>query len=337
MINSPTHQCPLCDSHGIRLTNPRIERQNSFKPQKSDANSTTVVDLNTPELNKTLTLAIDKFPCLKHKLSSLEEKKFLPEAKLLNISRDRKRYFPNRDNLVRLCYLTTFKEGTDKAPVTKEEAHIFAESQSANEKTHKWLGWRAMTTYFILAGCAAGASFIGLITLLNKDSDDANNGTAACNMTGNSTNDNNDEYIQSTNQTFNAAIAFATAGVFGVATNYAGLWWTGRIPDQSSIKANEQQNRVNLLHSEYLNLSYELISLYFDKGCHPLAKALADEIDIRRIANILNDATNDAYASELVGLDNLESVINFIKSEGSLFPRNKDLQRCIEFYERVKL
>lgn len=306
--------CPLCVYYSERQQRKAATQVGMTEPKRDD----TVLELEGK--TNSLKLAIELYPCIKKQILNACSKRFLPRIKTLTMEKG-DRYYPNIDYLLRLCYLTTIVENNNKLPATKDESEIFANSHIADKKTDKWLGWRAITGYVALATANAGINFLGYAKIAN----DAVNTTAANNGTAND--------AESDNKIFATSMIFLTAALIGVMTNWAGLWWTGRHPDASSIEANKQQNRIHLLHREYFDLALELINLYYDKSSRPLAKSMVKEINIQLISKILNEKTYDDNASQLVSLKDLEAAIEFVNSGRKFLPRNATLRMHINFFE----
>lgn len=275
-------------------------------------------DIN--EISTTLTIAAETFHCIRNKILALSHKNHLPKITSMCMPRDRDGYCPNIDNLLRLCFLSMIKEMSNKIPVTKEEAKIFDESYAANTKTSKWLGWRGIGCYILLASCGGALNFLGYAQIAR-----VTNGTSSDSSSSNADN---------INKIFTTVMICITVIAVGILTNCAGLWWTGRHPDNSSNKANLQQNRIHLLQREYLDIALELINLYCNGSHRPLAQSMSKEIEVKAIAKILNEKAHDKDAADLVGLADLEAVIEYIKSDGELLPRNTLLRSHISLAEK---
>jgi hypothetical protein len=308
--------CPLCNYYS--------ERQQKKTATQIEMTERKIGDIVVePEVKtNSLILALELYPCIEKQILRACQKKHLPRIKTLSMVQA-DQYYPNVDYLLRLCFLTTIVGNVNKLPVTKEEAEIFAESHLKDKKTGKWLGWRAITSYAILATSSAAINFLGYAKIAN----DAANTTA--------TNNNSTNQADSDNKIFETSMIFLAASIVGIMTNWAGLWWTGRNPDASSIVANKQQNRIHLLHREYFDLAMELINLYYNKSSRPLAKELAKEIDVQLISKILDKETHYENASQLVSLQDLEAAIEFINSDRKLLPRNAILRMHINFFECI--
>ncbi|MBA3237719.1 MAG: hypothetical protein H0T62_05125 [Parachlamydiaceae bacterium] len=286
---------------------------------KQNKEKNEVIEINGNKNSMTITIAAERFPCIREKIFALSNKNHLPKLTSLTMKRG-KSYCPNLDNLLRLCFLSTIIEKSDKIPVTNAEHIIFKESRNANTKTRRWLGRAGITTYALLAASSGAINFLGYAQIARVTNETATNGTAS--------------HSDSINKAFTTTLICASAIGLGVLTNWAGIWWTGRNPDVSSIKANLQQNRIRLLQHEYLNLAFELINLYCNERDRLLAKEMSKEINVRLIEKILNEKTYDKDASELIGLVDLEAVIEYIKSEGQLLPQNAILRSHIACAEK---
>lgn len=58
-----------------------------------------------------------------------------------------------------------------------------------------------------------------------------------------------------------------------------------------------------------------LAQLYFTNTYTGLAVQIAHEIEVRVISNSFDDITKLEYVNALVGLDDLQEVINFVKAD----------------------
>lgn len=226
-------------------------------------------------------------------------------------------------DLLRLFYLTLVSGQSKKMPVTEQDYDIFGTSVEADTRTRVWIGWRAVTLYCLLAFTNACISYVGFANIVGNSG----------NTNGTSTSSSDSDFK---NKQFQTALIAAVVFVVGYATNLAGLWWTGRHPDKSSINANIAQNCVHRIYLEFRNLMLILAQLYFSDEHKDLAMAIAREINVDVISKSFDDITQLDYVSALVGLDDFGEVVNFVRQDGKYSFSNQTLKLLVLSIPSVK-
>ncbi len=257
-------------------------------------------------------LAIQAFPELKDKIEELLNQNFLPGKTQRMQIRNIDKWMPPEEDLLRLIFLTLVKN--EQYPITKSGYQLFEESSLANEKTQDWLGYKAIIAFGILAGATGGINYFNYITIFNSNVH-AQNGT---NTTA--VNDIATKGVQ-------IGLITGASALIGFLNAMAGLWFTGRYPDASSIKANKEQDYISALKKEYKNLTIVLEKLYFTNK--DLAIVIANEINIETIKEIFQRESQKCNVIHLIGIDELESAIDYIKSLGQLIPCKQSQQNRI--------
>lgn len=270
-----------------------------------------VVQIEARE-NFAIRLAITEFPELKEKIEELLNQNFLP-LKMQRVQfRDSSKWMPPEEDLLRLIFLTLIKN--EQYPITKSGYMLFNASSLANGKTHDWLGLKAILVFGLLAGSTGLINYFNYITIFNSKVV-ANNGT---NITY--VNDVATKGVQ-------IGLITGTSALIGFFNAMAGLWFTGRYPDASSIEANKEQDYISALKKEYKNLTIVLEKLYFSN--RDLATAIANEINIETVKDIFQREAQKSNVIHLIGIDELESAIDYIKSARQLIPCKQSQQNRI--------
>lgn len=264
------------------------------------------------EKNLAITLAIQAFPELKEKIQELLNQNFLPFKTLRMQVRNIDKWIPPEEDLLRLIFLTLIKN--EQYPITKSGFKLFKASSLANQKTQDWLGLKAILTFGILAGVTGGINYFNYITIFNS-SVHAQNATNTTHV-----NDVATKGVQ-------VGLITGAATLIVFLNAMAGLWFTGRYPDASSIKANKEQDYISALKKEYKNLTIVLEKLYFSNK--DLAIAIANEINIEIIKEIFQQEAQKCNVIHLIGIDELESAIDYINSSGQLIPCKQSQQNRI--------
>lgn len=219
-------------------------------------------------------------------------------------------------DLLRLLYLTLVGSPSSRIPLTEQDSDIFTHSVAADTRTRIWIGWRAIVLYCLLAFTNACISYVGFANIVGN--------SGSSNTTSSSSSDSDFK-----NKQFQTALIASVVFVVGYATNLAGLWWTGRHPDRSSINANRAQNCVHRIYLEFRNLMLILAQLYFSDKYKDLGVAIAREINVDAISKSLDDITQLETVTALVGLDDFSEVVNFVRKDGKYSFSNQTLKLLI--------
>lgn len=298
---APSHYCLLC-----------AELVGADKSSKAKIPEKTVSDMElgiASPTDRTIHACSQVFRCIAEDLISLSEARYLPEKNDLPKYSGlplRMGELPNRDDLLRLCYLATLKPSTQKCPITRAQEEIIQKSINSDKTTSRWLGWKAFALGGLVALGSGAATYFGLI---NFTKDDTENKAKQFSLIASA-----------------QAVASFTLFAFGMV-------WTGRLPDKSSIDANNKQNAMVVLRKHYRNLATELAKLYFSH--RDLAKVLAEELNISAIRNKVVEYANESDADQIIDLDALESVVQYINSKGMQLPSDNELAQFIRVEERL--
>lgn len=264
------------------------------------------------EKNLAITLAIQAFPELKEKIQELLNQNFLPYKTFRMQIRNTDKWIPPEEDLLRLVFLTLIKN--EQYPITKAGFKLFKASSLANQKTQDWLGLKAIFTFGILAGVTGGINYFSYIAIFNSNVH-TQNGTNTTHV-----NDIATKGVQ-------VGLITGAAALIGFLNAMAGLWFTGRYPDASSIEANKEQDYISALKKEYKNLTIVLEKLYFTNK--DLAIAIANEINIETVKEIFEREAQKCNVIHLIGIDELESAIDYIKTATQLIPCKQSQQNRI--------
>eukprot|EP01127_Copromyxa_protea_P003278 TRINITY_DN13112_c0_g1_i1.p1 TRINITY_DN13112_c0_g1~~TRINITY_DN13112_c0_g1_i1.p1 ORF type:complete len:307 (+),score=25.57 TRINITY_DN13112_c0_g1_i1:157-1077(+) len=252
-------------------------------------------------------LACRHFPNFQAQINQLPTLSFMPDEETLWEAKTHR-----LSDLLRLFYLTSIKVSSTRVPVTQKDAQIFHNSVKANDRTHNWIGWRAFVLYFLLALTNATVSYVGFANIQSSS--------------GNATSTEESEHDEFVNTQFRTSIIAGVVLIVGYITNLCGLYWTGRHPDRSSINANKAQNCTHKLYLELRNISLVLAQLYRSKDYRDLSRSIAAELDVKAISTSFGEITQLDYVHSLIGLDDLQEVVDYIRQDGDYYFRNQTLK-----------
>ena len=297
---SSLHSCLLCAANKKEIK--ESTNYDSKKPLEE-------IELALNPVQRTIQLSAKAFNCIAEDFTALSDARYLPEKtdlpKYASLPA-RNENLPNRDDLLRLCYLTTLQPSTQKCPITKSQEDIFQKSIKSDATTSRWLGWKAFALGGVVAIGSGAAAYLGLI---NFSKDDTENKAKQFSLIASA-----------------QAVASFTLFAFG-------MFWTGMLPDKSSIDANKKQNAMVVLRKHYRNLATELAKLYFTH--RELAVNLAKEMNIPVIRSKIVEYANESDADQIIDFDALESVIQYINSDGRQLPTDNELAQFIRVEERL--
>eukprot|EP01126_Amoeba_proteus_P005571 TRINITY_DN11890_c0_g1_i4.p1 TRINITY_DN11890_c0_g1~~TRINITY_DN11890_c0_g1_i4.p1 ORF type:complete len:281 (-),score=42.44 TRINITY_DN11890_c0_g1_i4:55-897(-) len=214
-------------------------------------------------------------------------------------------------DILRLFFLTYIGNGENRTPLTEHDTLIFREGREADDRTTRWLGWRALLVYFILAFTGATISYLAYANVTPRNPNNTSNSDGSDSLA---------------NKQFQSAVIVVVVFGVGIITNLCGLWWTGRHPDNSSIKANRSQNCLHRLALEYKNLALVLAQMYHSKNYRSLARQIANQLNIEKIASLVDEMCYLESASTLAGLDDFREVVSFIQKDGKYSFCNQTLR-----------